>query len=106
SAGAPEQFEVRRPADERPYVIHPSHLSRRMPRMSTAAEVVSLSKGLSTPVGALAGVGPKREKSLRALGLATLGDLLEYLPRDYRFESSERGVDELVHEQIQTVRGE
>ncbi len=70
--------------------------------MPTAAEVVSL----STPVGALSGVGPKREKSLRALGLATLGDLLEYLPRDYRFESSERGVDELVHEQIQTVRGE
>src|SRR5688572_31598762 len=70
--------------------------------MPTAAEVVSL----STPVGALSGVGPKREKSLRALGLATLGDLLEYLPRDYRFESSERPVDELVNEQIQTVRGE
>ena len=61
---------------------------------------------LATPVEALAGVGPKRATSLRKLGLQTLGDLLDYLPRDYRFEGSERGVDELVNEQIQTVRGE
>ena len=62
--------------------------------------------GLSTPVEDLRGVGPKRAKSLHKLGLQTLGDLLDYLPRDYRFEGSERGVDELVNEQIQTVRGE
>ncbi len=74
--------------------------------MPTAAEIVSLDKGLAMPVERLAGVGLKRARSLRALGLATLGDLLDYLPRDYRFESSERGVDELVNEQIQTVRGE
>ena len=61
---------------------------------------------LDRPIDTLRGVGPKKAKSLHKLGLRTLGDLLEYLPRDYRFESSERGVDELVNEQIQTVRGE
>jgi ATP-dependent DNA helicase RecG len=61
---------------------------------------------LSTPLTTLDGVGPKKEAALRKLGLATLGDLIDYLPRDYQFESGERGVDELVAEQIQTVRGE
>jgi ATP-dependent DNA helicase RecG len=54
----------------------------------------------------LHGVGPKKVRGLHKLGLRTVGDLLDYLPRDYRFESSERGVEELVNEQIQTVRGE
>ncbi len=61
---------------------------------------------LATPLTELEGVGPKKEAALRKLGLATLGDLIDYLPRDYQFESGERGVDELVAEQIQTVRGE
>ena len=63
-------------------------------------------KTLATAVADLPGVGPKKVRGLHKLGLRTLGDLLDYLPRDYRFESSERGVDELVNEQIQTVRGE
>ena len=76
-----------------------------MPRMTTAAESAT-QIDLDAPVESLAGVGPKRAASLHKLGLQTLGDLLDYLPRDYRFEGSERGVDELVNEQIQTVRGE
>ena len=71
--------------------------------MPTVAEPTTQ---LDSPVESLAGVGEKRAKSLHKLGLRTLGDLLDYLPRDYRFEGSERGVDELVNEQIQTVRGE
>ena len=61
---------------------------------------------LASTLDALKGIGPKKLRGLHRLGLQTLGDLLDYLPRDYRFESSERGVDELVNEQIQTVRGE
>ena len=70
--------------------------------MPATSEAVSLETSLS----ALAGVGPKRAKALADLGLHKLGDLLEYFPRSYRFESSERLVAELVHDQIQVVRGE
>ena len=39
-------------------------------------------------------------------GRQDLGDLLEYFPRDYQFESSELSIRELRNEQIQTARGE
>ena len=38
---------------------------------------------LDTPVEALPGVGPARAGHLARLGLATVGDLLGYFPRDY-----------------------
>ncbi|HLL89836.1 MAG TPA: ATP-dependent DNA helicase RecG, partial [Tepidisphaeraceae bacterium] len=41
-----------------------------------------------------------------SLGVATVGDLLEYFPRDYRHESSERPIKDLVPDDIQTARGE
>jgi ATP-dependent DNA helicase RecG len=56
-------------------------------------------------IDTLPGVGPTRAKALAALGLRTLGDLLEYFPRDYQFESSELSIGQLVADQIQTVRG-
>lgn len=62
--------------------------------------------GLSLPVEQLAGVGPARAKEFHALGVDTLGDLLEYFPRDYQFESSELPIRDLRPELIQTVRGE
>src|SRR5271170_260757 len=58
------------------------------------------------PVESLAGVGNSRAKEFRRLGVATLGDLLEFFPRDYQNESSEKTIRELVGEQIQTARGE
>lgn len=61
---------------------------------------------LATPIEELTGVGPARAKSFRSLGVDTLGDLLEYFPRDYQFESSELAIRELRSDQIQTVRGE
>ncbi|HEX4792753.1 MAG TPA: ATP-dependent DNA helicase RecG [Humisphaera sp.] len=61
---------------------------------------------LSRPVEALEGVGATRGRHLRALGVATLGDLLEYFPRDYQYESAERSIEQLVADQIQTARGE
>jgi RecG-like helicase len=61
---------------------------------------------LATPVDSFEGIGPSRAKNLRALGLLRLGDLLEYFPRDYQFESEELTIDKLVADQISTVRGE
>src|SRR5688572_15156161 len=56
-------------------------------------------------VESLEGVGPARAKQLKELGVHTLGDLVEYFPRTYQFESSERPIAQLVADQIQTVRG-
>src|SRR3712207_1389682 len=65
----------------------------------------STPSALARPVEDLEGVGPARAKALKALGLHTLGDLLEYFPRDYQFESPELTIRQLVAEQVQTVRG-
>jgi len=40
---------------------------------------------LSTPVRFLKGVGPARAQSFAQLGVETVGDLLEYFPRDWNF---------------------
>ena len=50
---------------------------------------------LHTPLAALTGVGPAREKALAKLGLATIADLLAYFPRDYE--------DRTVRENIWTL---
>ena len=51
------------------------------------------------------GVGPTRAKHFAAVGVTTLGDLLEYFPRDYQSESAERDIADLKPEQIQTRPG-
>jgi ATP-dependent DNA helicase RecG len=56
-------------------------------------------------LSSLDGIGPGRSKHLHALGLTTLGDLMEYFPRDYQQERSEGEIKGLIAEQIQTVRG-
>lgn len=61
---------------------------------------------LAASIESLEGVGQTRAKVFHALGVHTLGDLLEYFPRDYQFESSELAIRELRPKQIQTVRGE
>src|SRR5215468_4534282 len=62
--------------------------------------------GLARGVGTLKGVGPTRAREFRARGVQTLADLLEYFPRDYQLERSERPIGELVGEQINIARGE
>lgn len=57
-------------------------------------------------VETLEGVGSTRAREFRQRGVGTLGDLLEYFPRDYQFERAERAIDQLVPEEIQIVRGE
>ena len=56
-------------------------------------------------VETLSGVGPTRAKVFKALGVKTLGDLLEYFPRTYQYESSELSIDQLTDGPIQTARG-
>ena len=44
-------------------------------------------------------------KALRSLGIATLGDLIEYFPRDYQYETEEKPLDKLREGEIGIVRG-
>ncbi len=68
--------------------------------------VAEHSSPLLRPIESLVGVGNSRAKEFRRLGIATLGDLLEFFPRDYQSESAERRIHDLVGEQIQMARGE
>src|SRR5665213_3757788 len=61
------------------------------------------SSALLGPVESLTGVGPARAKVFNRLGVRTLGDLLEYFPRDYQYESSELPISRVVDNQIQTA---
>ena len=61
---------------------------------------------LLQPIESLPGIGLNRARAFRSLGVTTLGELLDYFPRTYQFESSELAIDQLVANQIQTARGE
>jgi ATP-dependent DNA helicase RecG len=86
-----------------PRYIHVSmsHVTETKPAADSAAPASPADR----PIDFLDGVGPTRARKLKKLGLHKLGDLLEYFPRDYRFESSELSINQLVPEVIQTVRG-
>src|SRR2546423_9205193 len=70
------------------------------------AKASSAPPTLASPIESLHGIGPTRARELRFLGLHQLGDLLEYFPRDYVFESAEGSISGLVADQIHTARGE
>ena len=61
---------------------------------------------LDRSIESVEGVGPARAKVFKMLGVSTLGDLLEYFPRDYQFESAELPISALRPEQIHMCRGE
>src|SRR5579862_8248278 len=61
---------------------------------------------LARPIEDLQEIGPARAKAFRALGVATLGDLLEYFPRDYQYESEEKPLDRMQDGEIGIARGE
>ncbi|HEX2971780.1 MAG TPA: ATP-dependent DNA helicase RecG, partial [Tepidisphaeraceae bacterium] len=61
---------------------------------------------LDRPIDTLEGIGPTRAREFRALNVHTLGDLLEYFPRDYQYERSECPIAQLVPDAIQIARGE
>jgi ATP-dependent DNA helicase RecG len=51
-------------------------------------------------------IGPARAKALHAVNVHTLGDLLEYFPRDYQYETEEKSLDQLRDGEISITRGE
>ncbi len=61
---------------------------------------------LTTPVQYVKGVGPKLAEILAAKGIATVGDLLHYLPFRYEDRLNPRGIAELRAGEMATVIGE
>ena len=53
--------------------------------MTEVSEKSSFKLDLSMPVQFLKGVGPARAKTFAQLGVETVGDLLEFFPRDWNF---------------------
>ncbi|MDP9175338.1 MAG: ATP-dependent DNA helicase RecG [Planctomycetota bacterium] len=64
------------------------------------------STSLSQSIAELEGVGNVRASQLRGIGIGTLGELIEYFPRDYQFESEEKPIASLRAEEIGIARGE
>jgi ATP-dependent DNA helicase RecG len=61
---------------------------------------------LTTPVQYVKGVGPKLAEILATKGIATVGDLLNYLPFRYEDRLNPRGIVELRAGEMATVIGE
>jgi ATP-dependent DNA helicase RecG len=61
---------------------------------------------LTTPVQYVKGVGPKLAEILSTKGIATVGDLLNYLPFRYEDRLNPRGIAELRAGEMATVIGE
>jgi len=60
---------------------------------------------LQSQVESLHGIGTVRARQLRALGVATVADLLEYFPRNYQYESAERPISQIKSGPLQLARG-
>jgi ATP-dependent DNA helicase RecG len=61
---------------------------------------------LTTPVQYVKGIGPKLAEILATKGIATVGDLLSYLPFRYEDRMNPRGIAELRAGEMATVIGE
>src|ERR1700735_3221281 len=61
---------------------------------------------LTTPVQYVKGIGPKLAEILATKGIATVGDLLHYLPFRYEDRLNPRGISELRAGEMATVIGE
>ncbi|MBN2456917.1 MAG: ATP-dependent DNA helicase RecG [Sedimentisphaerales bacterium] len=60
---------------------------------------------LSTPIRYLKGVGPARAKYLAQLGVNTVGDLLEYYPRDWVFAPAPTKIAKIFPNEVVTILG-
>ncbi len=76
---------------------------RLLPHLPPAPQPVSGGAPLDTPVSTLPGVGEKISERLESLGLRTLGDLLDHLPRAYIDRRDMRSISDLRMGQEATV---
>jgi ATP-dependent DNA helicase RecG len=60
---------------------------------------------LSMPVQYLKGVGPARAKTFAELGVETVGDLLEYYPRDWHFAPDVIKINQMRPDRTTTIIG-
>jgi ATP-dependent DNA helicase RecG len=60
---------------------------------------------LLMPVQFLKGVGPARARTFAQLGVETVGDLLEYFPRDWNFMPDPTKIDQMQPNETVTVLG-
>ncbi|MHC4501180.1 MAG: hypothetical protein ACYS21_18955, partial [Planctomycetota bacterium] len=60
---------------------------------------------LSMPVHYLKGVGPAKAKVFARLGVRTVGDLLEYFPRDWVFAPAAMKINEIRPNDNVTIIG-
>ncbi len=86
----------------------PPKLARppRMPRpVRPADENADILRGLSAPIDRMKGIGPQKAKSLNKLGIETIGDLLNFLPRRYDDYTRIHYISRLEEKQRVTVIG-
>ncbi|MHC4476381.1 MAG: ATP-dependent DNA helicase RecG [Planctomycetota bacterium] len=74
-------------------------------RMVSKDERTQSKLNLSMPVQYLKGVGPARAKVFAQLGVNTLGDLLEYFPRDWMFVPQTIKINQMRPNQPATIVG-
>jgi ATP-dependent DNA helicase RecG len=57
------------------------------------------------PVTSLSGISPQRAKTLKAMGIETVGDLLRFYPRDYDDRCQIKTINMLNPDAVNTIRG-
>jgi ATP-dependent DNA helicase RecG len=73
--------------------------------MASVSERTQSRLDLSMPVRFLKGVGPARAKTFVQLGVRTVGDLLEYFPREWAFTPEPIKINQMQQEQSATIIG-
>jgi len=73
--------------------------------MTEIGEKTRAKPDLSMPVQFLKGVGPARAKIFAQVGVETVGDLLEYFPRDWNFMPEPTRIGQIQPNQTVTVIG-
>ena len=73
--------------------------------MSVQKEQTGSKLELSMPVQYLKGVGPARAEIFAKLGVQTVGDLLEYFPRDWVFAPNPVKISQIKADEVVTIIG-
>ena len=63
-----------------------------------------MQKTINLPIKYLKGVGPKRAKLLKSLGITTVEDLLYYFPRRYEDRTKFLPISQLKKDEMQTIK--